>query len=242
MTKPMRAVLYARVSRDDGVQDPQVQLHALREWAGARGWKVVGEQFDRITGDPGRRKGDPPGLRAALQQIQDRSADVLAVFAADRLVRSPVALLQVVARVQQLGGHVASMQDGADLDTTSDLGELYLFLRGWMARMEMRLLRARTKAGLARARAEGKRLGRPPLADPIAVVQLRAAACTWSEIAMQLGCTVAAARGAAERYTRPADNGGSGSTSASVEDPAPIGTIQAGERTGRFSQPGRSPS
>lgn len=234
--KVMRAVLYARVSRDDGVQDPQVQLHALREWAATRGWKIVGEQFDRITGDPGRRKGDPPGLRAALQLVQDRKVDVLAVFAADRLVRSPVALLQLVARVQQLGGHVASLQDGSDLDTTTDLGELYLFLRGWMARMEMRLLRARTKAGLARARAEGKRLGRPPLANPIVVAQLRAAGCTWTEIATQLGCTVAAARGAAERFGRPADNGGSGAASASVENHLATPLVQADAGTGRLSQ------
>lgn len=232
----MKAILYARVSRDDGVQDPQVQLHALREWAASRGWKIVGEQFDRITGDPGRRKGDPPGLRAALQLVQDRKADVLAVFAADRLVRSPVALLQLVARVQQLGGHVASLQDGSDLDTTTDLGELYLFLRGWMARMEMRLLRARTKAGLARARAEGKRLGRPPLADARTVAQLRANGRTWPEIATQLGCTIAAARGAADRYARAVDNGGSGSGSLSVENGADATPILLGDGTGRFSQ------
>ena len=162
----LRAVLYARVSKDSGDQEPEVQLAALREWCANRGWRVVGQRQDCATGDPHRRGRNPPGLVAALSAIETKKADVLAIFAADRLVRSPGHLLQLVAQVQAAGGRVASLQDGSDLDTTTDQGELMLFLRGWMARMELRLTRARTIAGLQRARAEGKQLGRRALALP----------------------------------------------------------------------------
>jgi DNA invertase Pin-like site-specific DNA recombinase len=157
---------------------------------------VVAEESDRVSGDPARRKGDPPGLSRAMEAIERRRADVLAVFAADRLVRSPLGLLQLVARVQAIGGHVASLQDGADLDTTTDVGELFLFLRGWYARMELRLIRARINAGLSRARAEGVTLGRPrgDGPEPEAVAELRAAGLSWRAVAAELGCSIAMAR------------------------------------------------
>lgn len=193
--KAMRAVLYARVSTRDK-QDPEAQLARLREWARARGWIVVAEERDRVTGDAAKRRGDPPGLARALRALEERRADMLAVFAADRLVRSPTGLLALVSRVQALGGHVASFQDGADLDTTSDMGELLVFLRGWYARMELKLIRARISAGLDRARAQGTRLGRPKtvIVAPADVQRLRHAGRSWAQVAEALGCTVAAAR------------------------------------------------
>jgi DNA invertase Pin-like site-specific DNA recombinase len=194
----LRAVLYARVSTDDGDQDPAAQLRALRDWCKARGWSVVAEFADRVTGDPARRHGDPNGLRNALQLLAQRRADVLAVFAADRLVRSPMGLLQLVARVQSLGGHVASYEDGADLDTTTDMGELLVFLRGWWSRMQLRLLRRMTIAGMNEARARGVHVGRPRLAvDGAAVVKLRKRRVPWPSVAAKLGCSEATARRAA---------------------------------------------
>lgn len=189
VTRRLRAVLYARVSRTDGEQDPEVQLRALRQWAAQRGWEVVAEEADRVTGDPSRRRREPPGLGRALERLAQRRADVLAVFSADRLLRSTVGLLQLVGRVQSYGAHVASYQDGTDLDTTSDLGELMVFMRGWVARMELRLIRSRTREGMAAARAKGARIGRPPveLPDAQAVAELRAQGLTLRQVARQLG-------------------------------------------------------
>lgn len=161
--RPLRAVLYARVSTDTGQQDTETQLRQLRELAAARGFVVVAEHKDHVTGDPRRRSGDPRGLAASLRLLQERGAEVLVIFAADRLVRSPSALLQLVERVQSFNARILSLQDGRDLDTTSESGELMTFLLGWFARMSINLTRERTKAGLERARAEGKRLGRPPV-------------------------------------------------------------------------------
>lgn len=209
----MRAVLYVRVSRSDGVQEPETQLRQLREFARSKQWRVVSELADRVTGDPLRRGRNPPGLSSALELIERRKAEVLAVFAADRLVRSPIHLLQLVAQVQAAGGRVASLQDGADLDTTTDAGELFVFLRGWWAKMELRLTRARTMAGLERARAEGKRFGRPeaPLPELAALESLlKSGVRDRQQLAARLGCgTWAVRKGLAALRRRLAQGAGS---------------------------------
>ena len=195
-------VLYARVSTDTGDQDPESQLRALREFAAQRGYTVLGEYSDRVTGDPARRRGDPPGLCQALRLLEQRRGGVLVIWAADRLVRSAVGLLQLVGRVQQLGGAVVSLQDGGDLDTTTDTGELLVFLRGWMARMEARIIRERTMAGLARARAEGRKGGRRPIAVPTNLelcaaelaIKSRGLEPTLQRIASELGVSMWAVR------------------------------------------------
>lgn len=196
----MRAVVYARVSRREG--DPEPQVRAVSEWCARRGWTVAEVLRDRVTGDPARRRADPPGLRRALQLLEARKAEVLAVFAADRIVRSPGALLDLIGRVRSAGAHVASLQDGGDLDTTTDAGELFTLLRGWWARVELRLIRARTVAGLAEARARGVRLGRPVVeVDLGRIEELRARGLSWREIAGETGhsATTLRRRAAPER-------------------------------------------
>jgi DNA invertase Pin-like site-specific DNA recombinase len=182
---PRRALIYLRVSTKGDRQDVRAQLGALRPFVKARGWTEVGVERDNVTGDPTRRKGDPPGLSAAMRRLAAREADVLVVFSADRLVRSPVHLLQLVERVQAHKAHVVSMQDGHDLDTTSDVGELLVFLRGWWSRMEAKLIRARVRAGLDRARARGVKLGRKRLADGIdtkRLVRARKGGASWATL------------------------------------------------------------
>lgn len=213
----MCAVLYVRVSRSDGVQEPETQLRQLREWASQKKWRVIAECEDRVTGDPVRRGRNPAGLAQALSLIERRKAEVLAVFAADRLVRSPLHLLQLVAQVQAAGGRVASLQDGADLDTTTDAGELFVFLRGWWAKMELRLTRARTMAGLERARAEGRRGGRPTSAQPeLAALSalLAQGVKDRTELAERLGCTTWGVRKAQRQLAK---NGSANSPTAVTE-------------------------
>src|SRR5262245_42179544 len=116
-----RVVLYDRVSRGE---DKVARLHTLRRWAKQRGWRVVGEFVDNITGDPHRRKGDPPELRRALRMVAARDAEGLVVFSATRLVRSATGLLNMVTRIQSFDASVSSYEDGADLDTLTLDGEL----------------------------------------------------------------------------------------------------------------------
>jgi DNA invertase Pin-like site-specific DNA recombinase len=184
MPDPRVAVLYARVS-DREKQDHRQMLAILRKFAEGRGWKVSSEHFDQVTGDPARRGSDPPGLRAALERVAAvHGGGVLVITSVDRLVRSPTELLTLVGRIQALPGAVCSIEDGADCDTTTDTGELLLFIRGWLARMEIKFIRRRTTAVLQerkdRIAAEGgftskagvfrRRLGRPsPPAAKLAV-------------------------------------------------------------------------
>ena len=184
-------VLYLRVSRSES-QELGTQEGALRAEATRRGWRVVAVESDQVSGDPARRGGrTPPGLGRALALVERGKASILLVFAADRIVRSALGLLQLVQRVQQLGGRVCSARDGAELDTTTEQGELLLFLQGWFARWGLRLTRERTKAGIERARAAGKRLGRPsrPALDRAEVARLRDSGVSQETIASVLGCT-----------------------------------------------------
>jgi DNA invertase Pin-like site-specific DNA recombinase len=73
----------------------------------------------------------------------------------------------------------------------SDVGELLLFVRGWMARMELKLIRTRTKEGMAAARARGVKIGRPRIEEPRAeeARRLRAQGLTYGQIAERLGTT-----------------------------------------------------
>ena len=153
------------------------------------------EQADRVTSDPKRRKKDPPGLVRAVHAIEERRADVLGIFGADRLVCDPIALLHFVSRIQDLGGQISSYRDGRDLDTLSDHGQLTTFLDGWFNRMRIKLIRTATKAGLARARARGQQLGRPRTAPP----WRRWRSCagqklSFRQIGKRLGCSHATAR------------------------------------------------
>lgn len=186
----MRAVLYARVSRGTPQQDPSAQLHAMRAFCTARKWRVVAELCDEVTGDPVRRKRDPAGLSKALTLIRRRTGDVLVIFALDRLVRSGRHLLDIVCRVDEWGGYLASCQDGR-IDTTRPDSQLVLFVRGWFAGIERDLISARTKAALAERRAAGVQLGRPrqDLPDLGQVAELRAAGASEQGIARKLACS-----------------------------------------------------
>lgn len=159
--KPLRAILYARVSTDRGEQDPESQLVAERRWAAGRDLVVIAEFADCITSDPKRRRREPPGLVKALHLIEEGAADVLVIFAADRLVADPIRLIQLVARVQDAGGSISSVQDGRDLDTTDDLNQFYLFMTGFYNRWRLKLGRAHSIRGQQAARLQGRIPGRP---------------------------------------------------------------------------------
>jgi DNA invertase Pin-like site-specific DNA recombinase len=183
-----RAVLYTRISLGDKRQSNAMQLSRLRDWAAERDWQIIAEVSDNITGDPDRRRGEPPGLQSALRLIGEGKANVLVVFALDRIVRSPQHLIELVRRVEGKGGRVASYLDGDTIDAGSDIGELILFIRGRVARMERKLTSRRTQEGMAAAKARGARLGRPKVAlpDRADVERLRAEGLSFLDIAHQL--------------------------------------------------------
>ncbi len=139
---------YARVSTDD--QSLSLQLDALQ----AAGCKKVFR--DKASG----AKADRPGLREALEYA--RPGDCLVVWRLDRLGRSLPDLLELAGQLQAKGVELESITER--IDTSSASGKLVFHVFGALAEFERALIRERTRAGLAAARARGKRGGRKPLA------------------------------------------------------------------------------
>jgi len=145
-----RLLGYARVSTDD--QDLSLQIDALEKHGIAK-WLIF---EDKLSG----AKCDRPGLSKCLDALQ--SGDVLVVWRLDRLGRSMRHLITLVEDLRGRGVGFRSLNEGA-IDTTSASGELIFNLFSALAQFERRLIQERTKAGIAAARARGRKGGRPPM-------------------------------------------------------------------------------
>ena len=167
MTK--RAALYVRVSTDR--QTVENQVAALTKVAEARGSQIV-ETFNDagISGAKGRT--DRPGLDQMLKDAQRGSFDVVMVWAIDRIGRSLVDLLNTIEGLKACG--VDLYLDQQAIDTTTPSGKLMLQMTGAFAEFERAMIQARIHAGLRRAVANGRKLGRP-LNDPDAIDKARLA-------------------------------------------------------------------
>jgi DNA invertase Pin-like site-specific DNA recombinase len=170
----MRAAIYARVSTFD--QEPENQLAELRRYVTARGWPSV-EYVDRgISGAKDRR----PALDQLLTDAKRRRFDVLIVWRLDRLGRNLRHLITLLEDLQALG--IAFVSLGEGIDATTPAGKLQMHILGAIAEFERARIAERVRAGLQRARAQGKRLGRPRLRPERAEVpggSVREAARVW---------------------------------------------------------------
>jgi DNA invertase Pin-like site-specific DNA recombinase len=149
----MKAAIYARVSTFD--QEPENQLRELRRYVEARGW--TGQEYvDRgVSGAKDRR----PALDALVSDAKRRKFDVLVCWRLDRLGRNLRHLVALIEDLQTLG--VAFVSLGEGIDCTTPAGKLQLHILAALAEFERARIQERVKAGLARARAQGVRLGRP---------------------------------------------------------------------------------
>ena len=145
-----RIIGYARVSTDD--QDLSLQLDALEQQGIPKSLICT----DKLSG----AKADRPGLEKCLDILQP--GDTLAVWRLDRLGRSMRHLVTLIEDLRERGIGFRSISDGM-IDTTSASGELIFHIFSALAQFERRLIQERTKAGLAAARARGRKGGRPPL-------------------------------------------------------------------------------
>jgi DNA invertase Pin-like site-specific DNA recombinase len=150
-----RAALYLRVSTVD--QHPESQLHDLRGLAAQRGFEIVQEYTDRISGIKAKR----PGLDQLMADARRGKFDVLLVWAFDRLARSVRHFLEVLDELNHLKIEFVSFRE--NVDTGGPLGRAMITIIGAIAELERNLIVERVKAGMRRARLEGRRLGRPPL-------------------------------------------------------------------------------
>jgi len=156
MDKPLRVGLYLRVSTVG--QTVENQRQDLQRVASQRGWQVVGEYVDHgISGAKGRDK-RPEFDRLATDAAQGR-LDLVAAWSIDRIGRSLTNLVTFMGelRSQRVGLYLHQQQ----VDTTTAAGRAFLQMAGVFAEFERAIIIERVRAGIERARAQGKRLGRP---------------------------------------------------------------------------------
>jgi DNA invertase Pin-like site-specific DNA recombinase len=137
-----RAVLYMRVSSVD--QHPETQLHDLRQLADQRGYEIIHEYTDRISGTKARR----PGLDEMMRDARRGRFDIVLVWASDRLARSVKHFLEVLDELNHLNVEFVSFRE--QLDTAGPLGRAMVIIIGAIAELERNLIVERVKAGMRR--------------------------------------------------------------------------------------------
>ena len=156
---PLRAAIYARVSTLE--QEPENQLAELRRYVAARSWPAATEYVDHgVSGAKDRR----PALDRLIADATRRRFDVVVCWRLDRLGRNLRHLVTLLDDLHALG--VAFVSLGEGIDCTTPAGRLQLHILAALAEFERARIAERVQAGLARARAQGKRLGRPPQPIP----------------------------------------------------------------------------
>ena len=182
-TKNKKVLIYARVSTSD--QNPQIQISELRRYCEARQWDVTEEIIDLgFTGANDKR----PGLQKLLSMAKSRQIDVVVVVKLDRLFRSLKHLVSTMQELTELGVEFISVKDQIDMTTAS--GRLMVHMLGAFSEFEKSLIVERTIAGITHARNQGKRLGRPPVADSKKIRELRTAGFSYRKIMNQLGVSM----------------------------------------------------
>jgi DNA invertase Pin-like site-specific DNA recombinase len=157
-TNARKAVLYLRVSTLD--QTTANQERELLQVAARMGCKVIHTYRDHgISGAKGRDK--RPAFEAMLKAATKREFDVVMAWSVDRLGRSLQDLCAFLAELHACGRDLYLHSQG--LDTTTPSGKAMFQMMGVFAEFERSMIQERVRAGLARAKSEGKRLGRPPL-------------------------------------------------------------------------------
>jgi DNA invertase Pin-like site-specific DNA recombinase len=171
-----RAVIYTRVSTPD--QNVETQLLDLRQMAAARGYEIVREYTDKISGSKPKR----PGLDALLSDARRHRFDVVMVWAFDRIARSVRHFLEVLDEFNRLNIEFNSFRE--QVDTCGALGRALIVIIGAISELERSLIVERVKAGMRRARLEGRQIGRARLdVDRQQVIQDRRSGMSLTQVA-----------------------------------------------------------
>ena len=166
----MRVAIYTRVSTpksdrkvtNDGDrerQDPETQIIKLRTFAQARGYEISGEYVDRLSGKDTNR----PALEAMMKAAFRHEFDAILIVRLDRIMRSIANF--VVLNDELNAAKVGLVCTDQLIDTTTPSGRLQQNILLAFAEYEREIIRERVKDGIARAKAEGKKLGRPPVSN-----------------------------------------------------------------------------
>src|SRR6516225_2463056 len=160
----MRIAIYARVSTEDKGQDPENQLRQLRQWCASAGHELVHEYVDHESGRKGTK--DRKQFARLFEDAHKRRFDCVLFWALDRFTREGmIPTIMYLRRLADCGVSFHSYTE-AHLSTDNELvGNILLAVMSSLAKLESQKISERTRAGMARARAQGKRIGRPAL-DP----------------------------------------------------------------------------
>jgi len=162
-----RVAIYLRVSTSK--QETSNQRRELEAVAARSGWQIVKVFQDAgISGAKGRDK--RPGLDALLKAVNGKEFDMVAAWSVDRLGRSLTDLLGILQALHDKGVDLFLHQQG--LDTSTSAGRAMFQMLGVFAEFERGIIRERVNAGLARARANGTKLGRRPV-KPVVEARIR---------------------------------------------------------------------
>ena len=172
--------MYLRVSTLD--QHPETQLYDLEQMARQRELEIVERYTDKISGTRARR----PGLDQLLADARRGRFEVVMVWAFDRLARSVKHLLEVLDELNHLNIEFISFRE--NIDTGGPLGRAVVVIIGAIAELERNLIVERVRAGMRRAKLEGRHIGRPALTiDQQAVVRDRQGGMSLRQVAKTHG-------------------------------------------------------
>jgi DNA invertase Pin-like site-specific DNA recombinase len=188
-----RVALYCRVSTvEQHIENQLIQLHDL---SAKRGYQIVGEYIDRISGVKSRR----PGLDALMKDARWGKFDLVFVSGFDRIARSLRDFLQILDELESMGIEFASAREA--IDTSGPMGRLILTLIGSMSALERDLLKDRVRQGIQRRRLMGLPVGRQPLdVDHDLIVADRLSGLSLTETAKRHGIS----RASVVRFCREA--------------------------------------
>lgn len=192
-----RCAIYARVSTSE--QEPRTQLRELTAYAKRRRFTVTHTLVEKESGaDPTR-----PKLLELMELARKRTVDVVLVWKFDRFARSTQQLLAALEEFRQLGVDFVSYTE--NVDTSTPAGKALFGIVSVIAEFERDLIRERIRAGVARARADGTRLGRPSVpAELVAKVRaLHRQGKSRRAIARETGASVMTVVKYAPRRTHP---------------------------------------
>lgn len=176
-----KAAIYARVSTPE--QHVETQLYDLRKLAAQRGFEVVREYCDRGVSSSKTRR---PGLDSMLADARRGEYSVVLVAAFDRIARSTKHFLEIVDELNSVNIEFVSAREA--IDTSGPMGRMFLTMVGSIAELERSLIVERIKAGMRRAKIEGRRLGRAPLeVDRDALVRDRLSGMSLTDVAKKYG-------------------------------------------------------
>jgi DNA invertase Pin-like site-specific DNA recombinase len=178
------AALYARVSTRDKGQETENQLAELRTFAAKNDWTIFREYVDHETGS----KSDRAEFQAMFEDARRRRFDLVLFWSLDRLSREGV--LQTLQHLQRLTDYGVAYRSFTEqyFDSCGIFKDAVISILATIAKQERIRLSERTKAGVARARAQGKRIGRPRIiADPSEIVALRGQGLSLRAIGRRTG-------------------------------------------------------